>query len=163
MGVERLVSTINWSVSGSMLIYQRVTPGSPTKNPRRLPGWTKTRRVPHLGDTPSGAKTGVMAMPETGFGKLCGCCSYIMLYHVISCYIMLNHVISCYQNSQMIFECLHLKSIETTSQNLQLVPPACRSIPRASGPSSLARSPSKGSNSVTGCEPTCIHCNSPIY
>ena len=52
-----------------MLIYQRVTHGSPTKNPRRLPGWTKTRRVPHLGDTTSGAKTGVMAMPETGFGK----------------------------------------------------------------------------------------------
>ena len=39
----------------------------------------------------------------------------------------------------MIFEWLHLKTIETTSQNLQLVPPACRSIPRASGPSSLAR------------------------
>ena len=71
---------------------------------------------------------------------------------------MLYHVIKIHK---MIFECLHSKTIETTSQNLQLVPPACRSIPRASGPSSLARSPSKGSNSVRGCEPTCIHCNSP--
>ena len=63
---------------------------------------------------------------------------------------MLYHVIKIHK---MIFECLHSKTIETTSQNLQLVPPACRSIPRASGPSSLARSPSKGSNSVRGANP----------